>query len=102
MTIIDKITNSPRQEFNIILNNGETINIKLNYLIRVKGWYMDLNYKNKTINSIHLISSTNNLLYPFRHTLPFTINITTNTGFDPMFLDDFSNGNNGFNMEDNS
>ena len=100
MTIIDKITNSPRQEFNIILNNGETINIKLNYLIRVKGWYMDLNYKNKTINSIHLISSTNNLLYPFRHTLPFTINITTNTGFDPMFLDDFSNGNNSFNIEE--
>ena len=33
MTIIDKITNSPRQEFNIILNNGETINIKLNLFV---------------------------------------------------------------------
>lgn len=102
MAIIDRITNSPRQEFGIILNNGEILNIKLNYLIRVKGWYMDLIYKDKTIKAIHLISSTNNLLYPFRYILPFSINITTSTGFDPMFIGDFIEGNNGFNIEDNS
>lgn len=100
--IINKITNDPKQELNIILNNGEALHIKLEYLIRVNGWFISFTYKNKQYNNIKLISSTNNILYQLRYILPFEIKIETKTGFSPMFINDFMNGNNNFNLTDNS
>lgn len=102
MVEINKITAEPNQEFDIILNNGETVNINVEYKIRVNGWFMSLEYKDKSYKNLHLISSTNNILYQYKNILPFAINIITKTGNDPLFLDDFDNGNNTFNLEDYS
>lgn len=99
---IDKITADAKQEFTIILNNGENLNIKLNYLIRVKGWFMSFTYKEKTYNNLHLVSSTDNIVNQLRNILPFSIKIDTKTGFSPMLIDDFINGNNIFILTDNS
>lgn len=92
--IINRITDNARQELKIQLSDGTEITIELFYSIRTLGWYLSLKYKSKEIYNIKLVSSINNILYQFENILPFKIKVGTNTGFSPLFITDFTNGNN--------
>lgn len=92
--IINRITDNARQELKIQLSDGTEITIELFYSIRTLAWYLSLKYKSKEIYNIKLVSSINNILYQFENILPFKIKVGTNTGFSPLFITDFTNGNN--------
>ena len=92
--IINKITDNARQEFKIQLSDGAEAAIELFYSIRTLAWYLTLKYKEKEVYNIKLVSSIDNILYQYENVLPFKIKVGTNTGFSPLFISDFVNGNN--------
>ena len=99
--IINKITDNARQEFKIQISDGTEATIELFYSIRGLAWYLSLTYKEKQINNIKLSSSIDNILYQYENVLPFKIKVGTNTGFSPLFISDFINGNNWIDIEEN-
>ena len=92
--IIDKLTNSARQQLTYILSTNEEIILKLEYKVRISKWSLSIEYKDKIINNILITSSIDNILYQYDRILPFKLRCNTTTGFSPYFIDDFINGNN--------
>ena len=91
MTFINTITNAPSQTMTLKLDNGNLVIFSLWYSESQRGWYYSIEYGNINIYNRRLIASPN-MLRTFRYILPFGLACTTSDEYEPVFIEDFSNG----------
>jgi hypothetical protein len=91
MQEITTLTNSPKQRWTLVLDNNETAEFYLYYLIRNQAWYFDIDYKNFSAKCLKCVL-TPNAMRSFRRILPFGIAFLSDDVLDPYQIDDFSSG----------
>lgn len=84
-------TADPNQSISLVLADGTTISMSLNYFAGQEGWFYSLNYNNGqfTVNNRRLVTSPN-MLAQFRNITEFGLAVTTSDGYEPIFLTDFA------------
>lgn len=90
---IDNINNNTYQSIEFVLKDNSIIYIDLKYNDNIKYWFMNLKYNDITIYNT-MITYNNNLLEQYENILPFTIEITSKSGFSPMGINCFSDKEN--------
>lgn len=91
MEIVSTITQYPNQRHTIPLENNETADVRLYYNARMECWYMDIQYKDITINCIKIVIHPN-ILRQFRNTIPFGISFYSAGYVEPFEIEAFSSG----------
>lgn len=91
MQEITSITSSPKQKMTLILENNETVDLKLYYLGRQESWFYDFTYNNLTVNCSRVTLSPN-ALRQFKHLIPFGISFSADDSVEPFSIDDFASG----------
>ena len=92
MTLIDNITSSPNQQMNLILPDNSVItDFTMTYMDNPQAWFMSMTYGSFVINNF-LVSVNPNMLSQFDGVIPFGIGCDTTDGYEPIFINDFSNG----------
>jgi len=95
---LNGILATAEQTMNFPMPDGSgTIYFTFHYHPTTQNWYMDLTFNTHIINGIKLRRDLN-ALYQWRKILPFGINIDIISGYEPMFIDDFSSGRVLFNI----
>ena len=90
MKQLKSITDDPKQTMNFVLENGEKINIILEYLESQYGWFISIVYGEiLTINNRRIVTSPN-FMRAFRDVIPFGMSCVCSDGQEPIYLDDFS------------
>lgn len=87
---IVNFTVDPNQNIIIVLNDGTSLNMNLNYFAGQQGWFYSINYNNGQfiVNNRRVVTSPN-MLSAFKNTIQFGIACTTSDGYEPIFIDDF-------------
>ena len=91
MQQITSLTDEPKQLHQLVLENNETAEFSLYYSARQESWYVDLVYKDLTINCLKVVLSPNTIRN-FKRLLPFGIAFLSNGDVEPFQLDDFTSG----------
>lgn len=91
MKQLTNITSRPKQQFDVRLDDGTAVNIKMSYSAINRAWFMDIEY-NGYISTCHQITNCPNIIRESQNILPFGIACAVNDGFEPWFVDDFSTG----------
>lgn len=89
MRIIDRLNSDPYQVLTMRVD-GDVVQLAFSYLQTRNQWIMAVQYKQIRIASVAVVNSLN-LLLQFKNVLPFGIFVNTEDGFDPYFIDDFTN-----------
>lgn len=94
---IINFTADPNQNVVIVLSDGTSINLTMNYSAGQRGWFYSFNYNNGKfiVNNRRLVTSPN-MLSAFENIIPFGFAVTTTDGYEPIFLDDFILGRASF------
>lgn len=92
MQIITSITDEPKQQFNLRLDNNETVVMRLYYYESQNSWFFDIQYKDY-INNGNRVVLTFNALRHLKKILPFGIAFLSVSNADPYSLDSFTSGN---------
>lgn len=95
MRWINTITNSPNQQMSLNLDIGDTVTLSLSYFESQKGWFYSITYGTFSLFNRRIVTGVN-MLRSFRNLLPFGFACTTKDGYEPVFIDDFSNGRASF------
>jgi hypothetical protein len=91
MRQLTKLSNNPLQTLLVLTEAGDQVDIELRYMPTQQQWLLSLAWGTQVINGISLVASPN-LLLGYANVLPFGIMVTSDTTFEPMFLDDFTSG----------
>jgi hypothetical protein len=92
MIQVTGILASGDQELSIADPNGNgTIILRLHFKPRLQGWYIDIDFNGMQINGYRLHVSPN-LLSQYINRVGFGLAVTTQSGVDPLLLNDFSSG----------
>lgn len=92
MKLIKSITDDPKQEMTVTLDNGSKLNINLKYISSQQGWFISLSYGTTLIINDRRLAASPNILRAFRNVVDFGIACLTTDRQEPVFIDDFSNG----------
>lgn len=95
MQQLTNITDEPKQEMNVRLDNGDIITLRFEYVASQLGWYLDIIY-NDFESTFHRITNCPNMIRQWRRILPFGIACTVKEESEPYFIDDFKNGRASF------
>lgn len=92
MNIIQQITTDPLQKQTIILADGTSFALTLNFKPMQFGWFItELVYGNFTLQGMRVCVSPN-ILHQFRNQIPFGIACFTTDSREPSLQADFSSG----------
>ncbi|MBQ3946368.1 MAG: hypothetical protein II670_12290 [Alphaproteobacteria bacterium] len=91
MQIITSVTDQPKQQFNLKLDNNERATMRLYYYESQNSWYFDIEY-NGRINNGNKVVLTFNALRHLKRLLPFGISFISESNADPFSLDAFTSG----------
>ena len=91
MQIITSITEEPKQQFNLKLENNELATMRLYYYESQKSWFFDIEYK-EYVNNGNRVVLTFNALRHLKNRLPFGIGFIAGTSAEPFGLDAFTSG----------
>lgn len=91
MQIITSITEEPKQEFTLKLDNNETATMRLYYYASQNSWYFDIEYKDY-INNGNKVVLTFNALRHLKKIIPFGIGFLSGSNADPFSLESFTSG----------
>jgi len=94
MRIITEITDDPKQQFDVPLENNQFFKLELEFIDQQERWIYnikDIPGSPIIINGNSLVTNPN-LLRQFVRTLNFGISCISEDGDDPSFIDDFSIG----------
>lgn len=91
MRLINEITNEPRQNHKLILDDGTVIDLSLRYVSNQQGWFYSIVYGSFELNNRRIVTSPN-MLRQFQKFLSFGFAVTTTDGGEPVFINDFQNG----------
>ena len=99
MITVNNITSDYKQKFNIRLDNGYKLSLSLEYKDNQKAWFYSLTYNTFQLTNQKLVAGIS-LLYQFKHVLDIDITVWSLDGFDPIFIDDFTNNRCGIEILD--
>lgn len=91
MKLITGITSDYKQRASVLLEDGTTVYINLVYVVQQTGWFADILWDTKQINSLRLTTSPN-LLLKWKNLLPFGLMVLTNNNQEPLNVTDFATG----------
>ena len=89
MIQITQLTNDAKQQFNMAIAGYDTAGVYLEYKPLQYGWFMYLAWGNFSLNC-ERVSTSPNLLRPWKDVLPFGImimDVSGQHGIDPIFID---------------
>jgi hypothetical protein len=89
MQQVVNITSAPKQELYMRLNDGNIIQIKLEFVNSQIGWFMDIEY-NGVKSTCHRVTNCPNIIRETMNIFPFGIACSVEDGQEPFFVDDFS------------
>lgn len=92
MKIITSITNQPKQNFSITLDDNSVVIINLYFAMTQRAWYFDFKYNNYECNCNKVVLTFNAIRH-LREKLPFGIGFISENQSDPFDLNDFKNNN---------
>jgi hypothetical protein len=94
---IINFTADPSQNIIIVLSDGTSINMTLNYYAGQQGWFYSFNYNNGqfVVNNRRLVTGPN-MLSQFSNIIEFGFAVTTTDAYEPIFIDDFITGRTSF------
>lgn len=88
MYLITGISDDPKQNLNLILYNGKTLLLNLEFKSMQLGWFGSLVYGDVTINNFRIMTSPN-MLRQFKNIIPFGLSCLVNGNQEPMLKQDF-------------
>jgi hypothetical protein len=91
MNRIEGITDKPKQQMTISLDDGTPVSLLIEYRPNQLGWFYDLSVGGFVLNGQRLVTSPD-LLRKFRNILPFTLAVLTTNNVEPMNQQDFADG----------
>ncbi len=92
MKLITAISNDAKQSMNIVLDNGTTVAMTLEYIGSQKGWFASLVYGTIQTFNLRRVVTSPNMLRAMRSVIPFGLACVTTDGLEPIYIDDFSSG----------
>lgn len=91
MQQVTAITDDPNQTIGIILQDGSTVQMILNYIPAQKGWFYSLSYGAFAANLMRIVVSPN-LIRKYKNIIPFGVAVTTIDGYEVVNQSDFVSG----------
>jgi hypothetical protein len=91
MNQIQGFTDQPKQKTTLILADGTSATLTLEYKPQQIGWFYDLVWQNFALNGQRLTASPN-ILYQFHHQLSFGLMVITAGNVEPTLQTDLSDG----------
>lgn len=92
MLKIDQINNQPKQKHTLVLEDGTTVTIVLEYKPLQTGWFItSLVHGDFTLFNMRVVGSAN-MLHQYRNKLSFGLGCFVVGNQEPMLRDDFSSG----------
>lgn len=89
MRQITEISQDPKQRFDIVTEDNDTFELKLEYSDQQEGWFYSLTFGDLTANTARIVTGPN-ILRQYKNIIPFGISIVTDDQSEPVFIDDFS------------
>lgn len=91
MNLIDNLSNDANQLVTLVLQDGTTVSMDLQYMPTIQRWAVGFTYGAFEVQGMNLCIHPN-LLRGWRNIIPFGIACFTIDGADPLYIDDFSSG----------
>lgn len=93
MNQIDTISDDANQLLQVVLDDGTSVQLTLQYLAAIERWSISVEVDSLTFTVDGIVLCTfPNILRMWRDILPFGLACTSIDGIDPIFIDDFSTG----------
>lgn len=89
MKQITEISKDPKQRFDVVTEDNQTFELKLEYSDQQQGWFYAITFDDVTVNGARLTMGAN-ILRQFQNVLPFGLLVETDDLSEPIFIDDFS------------
>lgn len=89
MQQLTNITNSPKQQFTIQLENGDIFELFLHYNARMEAWFFSFNYNDIAINDLKVCLHPN-ILRNYRRIIPFGIAFIADNLVEPFQVESFT------------
>lgn len=91
MKQLDRLTDLPKQQYIVPLDDGSLVTVYLEYMPRQQLWKLNVSSGDFTANGITMTSFPN-ILRQFKNIITFGILVISNDGIDPRYIDDFTTG----------
>jgi hypothetical protein len=91
MNLIDNLSNDANQLVTLVLEDGTSVSMSLQYMPTIQRWAAGFTYGNFSATGLNLCIHPN-LLRSWRNVIPFGIACNTIDGADPLYIDDFASG----------
>lgn len=95
MTRLQGLTDSPKQQYPIVLADGSTVTLYLYFCLQQIGWFYDFSWDGQVppfaVYGNKLVTGPN-VLRTLRELIPFGVGVVTRDGGDPAGQQDFVNG----------
>ena len=92
MFLIQQITNDPLQKQTLILPDGTSLSLTVNFVPMQYGWFItSLIYGSFTLNGLRITNSPN-MLHQFKNQIPFGLACFSTNNREPSQQQDFSSG----------
>jgi hypothetical protein len=94
MKLINHISTQPLQQQTLILDNGQTFTLTIEYKPNQIGWFIrQITYNDTfTVNGLR-ITNFPNILQPWVNLIPFGLGCFSKQNREPMLQEDFQSGN---------
>lgn len=89
MKQITEISQEPKQKLDIVLEDNQEFELKLEYSDQQEGWFYSITFGDVIINNSRIVTGAN-ILRNYQNILPFGIAIATDDLSEPFLIDDFS------------
>lgn len=92
MFLIQQITSDPFQKQTLVLEDGTSLTLVLNFIPMQYGWFIQsLTYQTFTLQGLRICNSPN-MLNQFRNQIPFGLACYSDGNREPSQQEDFSSG----------
>jgi len=92
MKAITALTADPKQNIKIVLDDGTTASLTLEFVASQRGWFYSITRTGWTGVSRRRLVNSPNILRQFRGVIPFGFMCAVLDGQEPVYQDDFSTG----------
>ena len=91
MKVITGLTNQPKQRASLVLADGSSVFLYLEYFPQQLGWFADVAWQSWAVQGIRLTAFPN-LLAQWQNVIPFGLGVVTSTGAEPLNSGDLADG----------
>ena len=91
MKLITTLTDAPKQQHTLVLDNNDTADFYIEYCGRMESWYFSIQYNDITQKCIKAVLTPNALRH-LRRVIPFGIAFVSESLVEPFRIDDFVTG----------